>query len=71
MAALNVADEAVAIAALEQLYANYLGSSDGGDNFTEYLVSQASRVQFQPSTRQLVLKFDLAFGEPAQGSTDG
>lgn len=62
MAPLNVADEAVATAALEQIYANYLGSSDGGDSFTEYLLTQASKVQFQPSTRQLILKFDLAFG---------
>ena len=71
MGALNVADEAVAIAALDKLYQNYLTAEDGHDSFTEYLVAQAAKAQFQPSTRRLVLTFDLAFGEPAPAATDG
>lgn len=59
-----VADEAVALAALARITRHLL--KEGEDLLIAHiLVSQASRVQFRPSTRQLVLTFDLAMGEPS------
>lgn len=56
-----VADEAIARAALtSMLQAQY---DEGGEALTaDFLVDTASRVQFRPATRQLVLTFDLAMG---------
>ena len=52
-----VADKAVAQAALSSLLTDEYDAS-----YSEFLVDTASRVRFQPSTRQLVLTFDLAMG---------
>lgn len=59
-----IVDEAVALAAMTRLLQDQY---DDGDEAlrAEFLVGQASKVQFRPSTRQLVLTFDLAMGEPA------
>lgn len=65
-----VADKAIATAALTEILTVEFAAATGDSNpetaalVAAGLVNQASRVVFQPSTRQLVLKFDLAFGEP-------
>lgn len=62
-----VADKAVAQAALEEIAAEYdrVTESAGGNDltFTEFLLEWAAKVRFQPSTRQLVMTFDLGMGE--------
>lgn len=69
-----VADKAIANAALTEILMVEFAAATGDANpqtatlVAAGLVNQASKVQFQPSTRQLVLKFDLAFGTP--DSTD-
>ena len=55
-----VADKAVAQAALSSLLTDEYDA--GYSLVAEFLVDTASRVRFQPSTRQLVLTFDLAMG---------
>lgn len=58
-----VADKAIASAALEEIAAEYDSASDSAGGmeltFPQFLLEYASRVRFQPSTRQLVLTFDL------------
>lgn len=67
-----VADLAVAEAALKQIAQIYSDSGlDQTMSFDEFLLECASKVKFQPSTRQLVLTFDLATGEPAQDQPGG
>lgn len=76
MAATNVADQAVAVAAMTAVL-DQISGSQATDNYAnngssrdvvEFLVGEASRVQFRPSTRQLVLTYDLAFGTPEDAS---
>lgn len=70
-----VADTAVASAALEEIAAIYDDAQVGvdGTSFPEFLLQCASKVKFQPSTRQLVLTFDLGMsgGEREPGGTGG
>lgn len=70
MSTINVADKAVAQAALTEVLSDLLDSKEHpeledpiglADETVSYLLGKASRVRFQPSTRQLVLTFDLAF----------
>lgn len=67
MSTINVADKAIANAALTEVLMNGIEEATGDPNATtaillaDYLITQASKVRFQPSTRQLVLTFDLAF----------
>lgn len=66
-----VADLAVAKAALVQIVEIFNESGlDQTMTFDEFLLDCASKVKFQPSTRQLVLTFDLATGGQESG-TDG
>jgi hypothetical protein len=55
-----VADEAVAQAALIAILSR-VDLEDSVQTLAEVLIQDASKVRFQPSTRQLVLTFDLAF----------
>lgn len=58
-----VADQAIASAAMEEIAAIYEAAGISDDvSFPQFLLECASRVKFQPSTRQLVLTFDLATG---------
>lgn len=68
-----VADDAVAQVALTTLL-NEIGGSAATESLADsgepdgtqvaiYLVGAASKVRFQPSTRQLVLTFDLGMGD--------
>jgi hypothetical protein len=52
-----IADEAIARAALEALLEE--ANMDPSVDIAELIVKTASRVQFQPSTRRLILSFDL------------
>lgn len=52
-----VADEAIARAALAALLEE--ADMDPSIDIAELIVNTASRVQFQPSTRRLILSFDL------------
>ena len=69
---INVADQAIAQTALtEVLAASIMDVTSYPDReqaalHAAFLLGKASKVRFQPSTRQLVLTFDLAFnsGEP-------
>lgn len=57
-----VADVAIAEAALDQISQIYYDSGLGEQEtppFQRFLLECASKVRFQPSTRQLVLTFDL------------
>ena len=58
-----VADQAVAQVAMTTLFDQILGSETTGEptaaSVAGKLVDAASRVQFQPSTRRLILSFDL------------
>jgi hypothetical protein len=58
-----VADEAVAKVAitklLEQVLASEVTTEPKADSMASKILEAASRVQFQPSTRRLVLSFDL------------
>lgn len=70
MAKVNVADAAVAQAALTALFKDFCDAdgqpyddTDIPSLVAQELISGAARVRFQPSTRQLVLTFDLAFGD--------
>lgn len=58
-----VADLAIATAALRQIVEIFNESGlDQTMTFDEFLLECASKVKFQPSTRQLILTFDLATG---------
>jgi hypothetical protein len=63
--AVNVTDMAVALAALPSILGDEVATPE---ECAARLVAQASKIRFQPSTRQLVLTFDLTFGvaEPEQ-----
>lgn len=55
-----VSDSAVARAALEEMAEVAANAGmEGLVEYSEFLLECASDVKFQPSTRQLVLKFDL------------
>jgi hypothetical protein len=55
-----VADEAIALVVLDQIALMYDQDEENQTaTLTEFLVKTAARVQFQPSTRRLVLTFDL------------
>jgi len=61
---IQVGDKAVALSALASLLREVDGvplAKDDVDTISEQMIAAASRVKFQPSTRQLVLTFDLAF----------
>jgi len=64
-----VADEAVAQVAMTVLFDRILDTEVTGEpeaaSLAGKVVDAASRVQFQPSTRRLVLSFDLAMS-PAE-----
>lgn len=64
-----VADEAVAQVAMTTLLDRILDTETTGEpgapSMAGKLIEAASRVQFQPSTRRLVLTFDLAMN-PAE-----
>lgn len=54
-----VADKAVAQAALTALFE----PMDDAGEIADVVIEAASRVRFQPSTRQLVITLDLAMGD--------
>lgn len=66
-----VADKAIANAALTEMFLTF--SDPEGEPtgpamavvIAEELVTRASKIRFQPSTRQLVLTYDLSFGGDA------
>lgn len=59
-----VADKAIAQAALDEIATEYASFGDVAEvTFPEFLLEWAAKVKFQPSTRQLVLTFDLGMGE--------
>jgi len=60
--ATNVADKAIAQVALTEILARST-DSDVAVHIAEDVLRQTSSVKFRPSTRQLVLTFDLAFGD--------
>ena len=68
-----VADQAVAqaslIALLDEIDQNTFESADI-DGVAAHLIAAASRVKFQPSTRQLVMMFDLAFTAAEPSTTE-
>jgi hypothetical protein len=68
MARVNVSDLAVAEAALTRLLED--NAVDGASGVTACILAATSKIRFQPSTRQLVLTFDLTFGvtDTDQGS---
>lgn len=72
--AIPVADKAIANAALTEILMVEFASATGDANpqtatlVAAGLINQAAKVRFQPSTRQLVLTYDLAFGEPDTSS---
>lgn len=68
MSTVNVADKAIAQVALASVTAGHLDKypeledPEGlSEAMAAFLLDKASKVRFQPSTRQLVLTFDLAF----------
>ena len=68
-----VGDKAVAQVAMTTLFTEVLASQVTGEptpgECAQLLLDAASRVQFQPSTRRLILTFDLGMSsedEPAQ-----
>ena len=65
-----VADAAVAEAALIAVLEQIDAGEFTADEISAHLIATASKVRFQPSTRQLVLTFDLAMGGD-QGSSSG
>lgn len=69
-----VSDKAIALAALEEVAQTfeeaYSGPAEVGA-FPAFLVEVASKVRFQPSTRQLVLTFDLDMSGAADQSQTG
>lgn len=77
MSTINVADKAIANAALTEMFLNFTdpqGNPTGPEMavvIAEELVTQASKIRFQPSTRQLVLTFDLAFNTSEPDTTSG
>jgi hypothetical protein len=67
----NLADKVIGEVALAELIneVRKLPRFDGDwspAEWSEELLKRASKVKFQPSTRQLVLTFDLAFGSNDQ-----
>jgi hypothetical protein len=66
---ISVADKAIAKTALTEMFVDF--SDAEGEPYpagtagliADELLSAASRVKFQPSTRQLVMTIDLAFGQ--------
>lgn len=60
-----VADDAIAQVALTALLADVMNASPVAT--AEAVVEAAARVQFQPSTRRLVLTFDLGMS-PTEGT---
>lgn len=62
-----VADKAIAEAALAAIETEYDQACEaaGGNSLTfgEFLLEWASKVKFQPSTRQLVITLDLGMGD--------
>jgi hypothetical protein len=73
MARVNVTDMAVAQAALVAMLSR-ADLEDSVQTLADQLISAASKVRFQPSTRQLVLTFDLTFGvtdtDPGSGPVE-
>lgn len=67
MAPVNIADQTVAEVAVGHMINEIRKRPEYSDgnwspaDFAEDLLKLASKVRFQPSTRQLVLTFDLAF----------
>lgn len=69
---ISVADSAIAQAALDEIHAVFISSGlDQEMTFVEFLLNEcASKIRFQPSTRQVVLTFDLDMsGEQSAGGT--
>ena len=68
-----VADKAVGMAALiavlEDLDGVPLDQADR-EAIAVHLIAAASKVKFQPSTRQLVMTFDLAFSAAEPSTTE-
>lgn len=60
-----VADKAIAEAALTALFelAEFMTPADAA----AYLIETASKIRFQPSTRQLIVTIDLAMGGDTPG----
>jgi hypothetical protein len=56
---ITIADKAIALAVLEALIKAW-ETADDAPVISEFILDAASRVRFQPSTRQLILTFDLA-----------
>jgi hypothetical protein len=67
---IKVADQAVGMAAmvslLDQIDSATYESTDL-DSIAAHILAAASKVRFQPSTRQLVLTFDLAMSGSEPG----
>jgi hypothetical protein len=70
-----VADKVIALASLTEILkvecAAIGAHPDHPAILAAGMVNQAAKVRFQPSTRQLVVTYDLAFGEQDPGDTDG
>lgn len=73
-----VADDAIAQVALTNMFRGFCDSE--GEMYSDQelpgliakeLLVRAARVRFQPSTRQLVLTFDLAFNTSEPDTTSG
>jgi len=65
-----VADKAVAESALISVLENVADLDFTADAIAAELVRTASKVRFQPSTRQLVMTFDLAFSAAEPRTTE-
>jgi hypothetical protein len=67
---IKVADQAVGMAALisllDQIDQETYDANDV-DSMAAHIIAAASKVRFQPSTRQLVLTFDLAMSGSEPG----
>lgn len=55
-----VADQTIAMSVLDQVYASWL-KDETDEGLAAWILQHTAKVRFQPSTRQLVLTFDLAF----------
>lgn len=57
---ITIADKVIALTVLETLVKTWETDDEDVRALPEVIVDAAARVRFQPSTRQLVLTFDLA-----------
>lgn len=58
---ISIGDEAIAQVAMTKMFEAFAGSGLTEEGMADWFLRKASKVRFQPSTRQLVLTFDLAF----------